>query len=333
MKTKNIFKLLLDFAMLIIYSLLLFGYSMGAVFHEVAGIGVGLFMILHLVLNVDWIKGLKKATEKGNTRAIVMGTLDIILVSMMFVTVITGILISTVVFPSLLTFGFDIILAIHNACSWITFGAMVLHFGLHLKYVAGAFKNMIANFSKPAVIRAYSLFAAVVVVASIIYAQFYALDGSAVSAIKAESSLYSSASSSSVSSIVTDSSSQTSSYASSSETSSAASASSASAASAADSSAQDEAAADTETSSQAADNETITESSTEEAAESSSEQIVSSAAESVAEPAVSLNEYLGGLNCTGCSRHCSLLSPRCGRGQAQATSATTQYYQEYGITE
>ena len=47
------------------------------------------------------------------------------------------------------------------------------------------------------------------------------------------------------------------------------------------------------------------------------------------EETVSLDDYLGSLFCSGCGKHCSLLSPRCGRGQDQASQATTEYYEIY----
>ena len=48
------------------------------------------------------------------------------------------------------------------------------------------------------------------------------------------------------------------------------------------------------------------------------------------EETVSLDEYLGSLSCSGCGKHCSLLSPRCGRGQDQVSQATAEYYEIYG---
>ena len=44
---------------------------------------------------------------------------------------------------------------------------------------------------------------------------------------------------------------------------------------------------------------------------------------------VSLEDYLGTLYCTGCGRHCSLLAPRCGKGEHQASQATDEYYEIY----
>ena len=48
------------------------------------------------------------------------------------------------------------------------------------------------------------------------------------------------------------------------------------------------------------------------------------------EETVSLDDYLGSLFCNGCGKHCSLLSPRCGRGQDRASQATAEYYETYG---
>jgi len=40
----------------------------------------------------------------------------------------------------------------------------------------------------------------------------------------------------------------------------------------------------------------------------------------------SLDDYLKGLFCNGCGRHCSLLSPQCGKGERKAEQATAEYY-------
>lgn len=43
-----------------------------------------------------------------------------------------------------------------------------------------------------------------------------------------------------------------------------------------------------------------------------------------------LEEYLKGLFCNGCGRHCSLLSPQCRKGVSKADTAQTEYYNTYG---
>jgi hypothetical protein len=46
--------------------------------------------------------------------------------------------------------------------------------------------------------------------------------------------------------------------------------------------------------------------------------------------AISLEDYLSKLVCTGCGRHCSLLSPGCAKGELQAAQAEETYYEKYG---
>ncbi len=46
---------------------------------------------------------------------------------------------------------------------------------------------------------------------------------------------------------------------------------------------------------------------------------------------VTLEDFLSKMFCTACPKHCSLLSPRCGKSQADIQQATEQYEQQYGI--
>lgn len=57
-------------------------------------------------------------------------------------------------------------------------------------------------------------------------------------------------------------------------------------------------------------------------------QITDTVSEDVTVP--TLDEYLGKLFCNGCVKHCSLLSPRCGKGKKNAEQETAAYYSEYG---
>jgi len=47
---------------------------------------------------------------------------------------------------------------------------------------------------------------------------------------------------------------------------------------------------------------------------------------------VSLSDFLGSMFCTGCSKHCSLLNPRCDKSDAQLQVAKTEYQNLYGQT-
>lgn len=52
--------------------------------------------------------------------------------------------------------------------------------------------------------------------------------------------------------------------------------------------------------------------------------------QTASEDIATLSDYLGGLFCSACGRHCSLLAPQCRKGVAQAEKATTQYEALYG---
>lgn len=45
---------------------------------------------------------------------------------------------------------------------------------------------------------------------------------------------------------------------------------------------------------------------------------------------VSLSDFLGNMFCTGCGKHCSLLSLRCGKGNSQLESAKIKYQSLFG---
>lgn len=71
------------------------------------------------------------------------------------------------------------------------------------------------------------------------------------------------------------------------------------------------------------------------AAEKAPEGIYSSAPETVITeetetPPPTLDEYLSGLICSGCGKRCSLLRPRCGKGEMQAYRAEQEYNELYG---
>lgn len=46
---------------------------------------------------------------------------------------------------------------------------------------------------------------------------------------------------------------------------------------------------------------------------------------------VTLSDYLSRMFCTGCAKHCSLLSPQCSKGFQQVEAAKIQYQQQYGL--
>ncbi len=62
---------------------------------------------------------------------------------------------------------------------------------------------------------------------------------------------------------------------------------------------------------------------------SGQEESLSPAQEEAAQPAVSLEEFLSSMFCSGCGKRCPLTNLRCGKGQAYLEEATAQYEQQY----
>jgi len=68
MKAKGIIRIILDITMLALFVVLLFAYQTGLVFHEVMGLSILLFFILHIVLNWKWVSKVTKDLFKKTKR-------------------------------------------------------------------------------------------------------------------------------------------------------------------------------------------------------------------------------------------------------------------------
>ena len=148
MNTKTVFKIFLDIIMTIFFVLLMNLHVTGLVFHEIAGIAVFIFIIIHLILNFSWLKSittnlfLKK--NEINTKTKLMYALNIGLFVSITIIVVTGIMISTYLFPS--TSSSPFVTVIHKGASFVALGLIGIHVALHLKYLVAAFKNIFTNF-------------------------------------------------------------------------------------------------------------------------------------------------------------------------------------------
>lgn len=260
MNTKKIFKLLLDVTMLILYILLIFGYRIGPFFHEVVGIGIGTLFIAHVILNGKVIRGLARtALRRGSSaKAKLFFYTDCILSLSMLVTIISGIMISDVVF----SFDFNSsILAMHNISAYVSLVILSGHALLHLRYIAGVIRN--SSRQKPSgfarALRRYSAVVAIAVTA-------YVFSSSAFNGLSNDT---------------------------------------------------------TSNRTSLSDSETAT------STENSTDTATQASGSSSEDDAPTLDEYLSNLYCTGCGRHCSLLSPQCGIGSAQSAAAQVDYNEEY----
>ena len=290
-------KIILDIVMTGVYLVLLFGRDVSPLFHEVAGIGIGVLFILHIAWNKDMFRGLKAQQDKGRATVgqQVLFVLDLLLPVAMLVAIGTGVAVSSELFVFNLGTSYMAVAWIHNFVSYLCLGIMVLHLALHAKYLAAVCKALVGPKGRGAMLHTSKRFVAIAAALVMFYAtvSFAYERGMEVGAQEAERLALT-------------------------EESQRAKA--------------DELNGDTEPEAEG----TIPEESEKEEEPSSvapqEEQPKDDAVQlqpETTEPEVTLEEYLSGLTCTACHKQCSLLSPRCGRGRQQAEDATAEYEATY----
>ena len=117
----------------------------GQWFHEIAGLAVGLFLILHMALNWAWVKvTTQKFFGKVPGKSRVNYILDILLFVGFTLVIISGMAISRLIDFSWLGFGREDILfykSMHVSFAMMTLAVAGIHLGLHWHWVAARFKR------------------------------------------------------------------------------------------------------------------------------------------------------------------------------------------------
>ena len=135
----NIFKFILNLSLSIVMLLLMDPRSFyGLVFHEWAGLIIGLFFILHKIINWGWIKKVTLMFFKNTTnRARFNYILDVLLLAGMILIILSGIAISRTIDFSWLHLGGHPIFwrVMHTSSSLITLVLFGIHLGLHWNWV------------------------------------------------------------------------------------------------------------------------------------------------------------------------------------------------------
>lgn len=302
MNRKSLIKLLLDVSMTVIYLMLMFSRSVGGFFHETAGIGIGILFALHILLNLSMTKGLFRGVISGKAKPekVVQLVLDVLLMIFMPVVIVTGILISKELFVINFGLPWEVLFFVHNSLSYVCLAFMGIHILLHLKYLAGIIKKLpTLKFEavKSAIIR---FCAGAAVAVTLYFSVYFALNGNTL--FKNESTLLNKNDNTKetqtteviprTSEIVTNP-------------------------------------VDESNSSEESIRTTKNNEESFESTEAIDEEESIESNKTVEEETLSLEEFLGNMNCTGCGKHCSLLSPRCGRGNMQVQEAINEYNQIY----
>lgn len=115
----------------------------GIAFHEWAGLIIGLFFILHKILNWNWIKKVTLGFfRKCSGRARFNYVLDVLLLAGITLMILSGIAIARTIDFSWLNLGGSrkFWRVMHTSSSFITLALFGIHLGLHWSWVLGRLK-------------------------------------------------------------------------------------------------------------------------------------------------------------------------------------------------
>lgn len=168
MKSKHTLKILLDIFMLVIYIMLMFGYDISPYFHEIMGMMIGGLFAVHIYLNKKETKvALKNIINKdSNFEKKLKGISDAMLMISMPISIITGIMISGVIFQNAMNGN---TYTIHYFSSYISLGIMLLHASLHIDYFLAVFKRSVVGYNTKNVKQGARSFAAMAAIMLTLY--------------------------------------------------------------------------------------------------------------------------------------------------------------------
>lgn len=306
MKQKTIGKILIDAAMTVLYILLMIDFGGETFFHETAGILVGLLFIAHVILNWADLKALLARARGGHAtpsvffRLVCAGLLPIFMLAEMA----TGVLLARSVFSLGVPYDRATVSTLHTIFAWGGLAVLAVHVALHGKYLTAVFPACFRQRKSGAVRMGLRRAGALALAVAAIYAATY--------------SLYAAGSRSDASLSVTDASLTASAEIADTESSPI---------DAALPAGGSERGMGGTRKKKRSDSKSTRSSASDEDSGGNAQQNASSGS---GDTPPTLDAFLQAMTCNGCGRHCSLLSPRCGKGFSEQQEATEQYEATYG---
>ena len=141
----NFIKISLDIVMTLVFVLL---YNKGVIsgisFHEIAGLCIGGVFVVHIALNWRWVKQVtinimkKKMALKTRIGYVV----DLLLLCSIVYIIISGIMISKILFPNINVGNEMFFKSTHISISYAALLLIGIHLGLHWDWVMNTFKKI-----------------------------------------------------------------------------------------------------------------------------------------------------------------------------------------------
>ncbi len=169
MKRSIITKLMIDLAMIFLFAFLLAPALTGMAFHEIFGLGMGIVVIGHLLMNRKWIASIFHS-KKSNARKDVLIILNVLMSADFVMMILTGVLISTTLFPNINIGNRELLVLIHTVSAWSTGALMLIHLLLHAKYLSAVFSKLKQSGNRKSFFKGLGITAALVLVCGIFYA-------------------------------------------------------------------------------------------------------------------------------------------------------------------
>jgi len=149
MRDKTLLKFLLDILLVVLFLNIFESELIGATWHEILGLGIGVLFAVHLMFNWTWVKNITRnlfnpAFKLKPKLFFVLNIMSFIcLVAMIY----TGIEISRILFPSeAAVFNHDLV-EVHEAVAHALLGLFALHLALHWRFIVNAVCKLYAGLS------------------------------------------------------------------------------------------------------------------------------------------------------------------------------------------
>jgi len=305
---KTLNKLVLDIVLTVLFVLLIYPRQTGFNFHEIAGLASGALVTFHLLLNWSWVKNVTRNLFNPRVKAktkyfYLLNTLSLLAITAI---IITGVQISTVLFPSTDPASRTVLL-LHKWLSYGCLGLLGLHLALHWRFITQTVPRLFKSPRRPSIGKVALNMGALVLTLGLLFTQsgFNPANYEVVGQPSPKPVYEDGAAPDNRSSAAGESPPITSS---------------------------NPRGKGRRHASPATAVPPPATSSISPASPGSDTSVSQSPATSSGSAAteVSLTQYLGNLVCTGCSKYCSLLAPQCRIGYDQAAAAQQQYIAIYG---
>lgn len=170
---KNVWRLVLDLCMTALYAVLMFGPETGLLFHELAGLALGVLFALHLILNRRMFRALREKGARRGPAGSLLLCCDVLLPLAMGGLLVTGVLISRTLFS--FAAGGRAASALHSVFAWAGAGVLGVHLALHLRFLAGVVRTLFRRLRDRSVVRGFASAAALLLAAAVIFGGAYKL--------------------------------------------------------------------------------------------------------------------------------------------------------------